>query len=194
MNLHEAVMGWRWLVGSLKLQVSFAEYSLFYRALLQKKTYNFKEPTLYMNLHETVMGWLRLVGSFILQVSFAEYGLFYRALLQKRPIISKSLLIIWASQVAHVNTSCHTNVWVMSHIWIIHVTSLSLSPSLSLSLSLPLTFTLLWLNLHFSYFLSLSHTHTYSHKRTPEGRWPATRILSSQSHMLQHAATHCNTP
>ena len=30
-------MGWLRLVGSTKLQVSFAEYSLFYRALLQKR-------------------------------------------------------------------------------------------------------------------------------------------------------------
>jgi len=30
-------MGWRRFVGSLKLYVSFAEYSLFCRALLQKK-------------------------------------------------------------------------------------------------------------------------------------------------------------
>jgi len=30
-------MGWLRLVGSLKLQVSFAEYSLFYRALLQRR-------------------------------------------------------------------------------------------------------------------------------------------------------------
>jgi len=33
---HFHSMGWLRLVGSLKLQVSFAEYSLFYRALLQK--------------------------------------------------------------------------------------------------------------------------------------------------------------
>ena len=32
-----ASMGWLRLVGSIKLQVSFAEYSLFYRALLQKR-------------------------------------------------------------------------------------------------------------------------------------------------------------
>jgi len=30
-------MGWLRLVGSLKLQVSFAEYSLFYRAVLHKR-------------------------------------------------------------------------------------------------------------------------------------------------------------
>jgi len=29
--------GWLWLVGSIKLYVSFAEYRLFYRALLQKR-------------------------------------------------------------------------------------------------------------------------------------------------------------
>jgi len=34
-------MRWLSLVGSFKLQVSFAEYPLFYRALLQKETYIF---------------------------------------------------------------------------------------------------------------------------------------------------------
>ena len=38
-------VGWLRLVGSFKLQVSFAEYSLFCTALLQKRPYNFKEPT-----------------------------------------------------------------------------------------------------------------------------------------------------
>jgi len=35
-------VGWLWLVGSLKLQVSFAEYSLFYRALLQSRPTNLR--------------------------------------------------------------------------------------------------------------------------------------------------------
>jgi len=35
-------MGWLRLVGSLKSQVSFVEYSLFYRALLQKRTISFR--------------------------------------------------------------------------------------------------------------------------------------------------------
>ena len=30
-------MGWLWSVGSIKLQVSFAEYRLFYSALWQKR-------------------------------------------------------------------------------------------------------------------------------------------------------------
>ena len=38
-------MGWLRLVRSFKLQGSFAEYNLFYRSLLQRETYNFKEPT-----------------------------------------------------------------------------------------------------------------------------------------------------
>ena len=38
-------MGWLRLVNSLKLKVSFAEYCLFHRALLQKETYNCKKPT-----------------------------------------------------------------------------------------------------------------------------------------------------
>ena len=35
-GLEIAGMGWLRLVGSIKLQVSFAEYSLFYKALLQR--------------------------------------------------------------------------------------------------------------------------------------------------------------
>ena len=35
-------VGWPRLVGSLKLQVSFAEHSLFYKALLQKKPVGFR--------------------------------------------------------------------------------------------------------------------------------------------------------
>jgi len=98
-------MGWLRLVGSLKLQVSFAEYRLFYRALLQKRPI-FKialcVQCVMIRAHWAVfpyqryghMGWLRLVGSLKLQVSFAEYRLFYRALLQKRPIFLRSLLIV----------------------------------------------------------------------------------------------------
>jgi len=36
-DLPVSYMGWLWLVGSIKLWVSFAEYSFFYRALLQKR-------------------------------------------------------------------------------------------------------------------------------------------------------------
>ena len=36
-SIASCAMGWLWLVGSIKLQVSFAENRLFYRALLQKR-------------------------------------------------------------------------------------------------------------------------------------------------------------
>jgi len=36
-HMYESCMGWLALVGSLKLQASFAEYRLFHRALLQKR-------------------------------------------------------------------------------------------------------------------------------------------------------------
>jgi len=72
------------IVGSIKLQVSFAEYSLFYRALLQKRPKIFLSlspsqslsafvsvdlcPSVSMSLFDptckkVVLGWLRLVGS-----------------------------------------------------------------------------------------------------------------------------------
>ena len=85
-------MGWLRLVGSLELQVSFAEYCLFDRAILPKRpiicfivtTHVYSAVSCTVS---TTMGWLWLVGSLKLQVSFAEYCPFYRAILQKRPII-----------------------------------------------------------------------------------------------------------
>ena len=45
-RMSEEGMGW-WLrlIGSIKSQVSFAEYILFYRALLQKRHQNLIDPT-----------------------------------------------------------------------------------------------------------------------------------------------------
>ena len=79
-------MGWLRLVGSLKLWVSVAEYSLFYRALLQKR------PVIFA---ASIMRWLWLAGSFKLKVSLAEYSLFCRALLQKRPVIFAATIMGW---------------------------------------------------------------------------------------------------
>ena len=83
-------MGWLRLVGSLKLQVSFAEYRLFYRALLQKRhiilrslleTHHFKEPT--NRRHPTGL-YQTLLINLEIDIFTAEYRPFYRALLQKR--------------------------------------------------------------------------------------------------------------
>jgi len=87
-------MGWLRLVGSSKLQVSFAEYSLFCRALLQKRPTMWRSLLIEDTLHPDCMllfthpdmGWLRLVGSIKLQVSFAKEPYKRDAILQKRPI------------------------------------------------------------------------------------------------------------
>ena len=76
-------MGWLQAVGSLESQVYFAEYSLFYKALLQKRPI----ICLIMALAALDMGWLQVVGSLESQVYFSEYRLLYKGLLQKRPTI-----------------------------------------------------------------------------------------------------------
>jgi len=43
--LYLCVMGWLRIVHSLKLHISFAEYSLLYRGSFAKETYPFKEIT-----------------------------------------------------------------------------------------------------------------------------------------------------
>jgi len=79
------ITGWLRLVSSLKLQVSFAEYHLFYRALFAKKTYDFKEPTSHSH---------PIVGSLKVKVSNAKEPYKRDDILQKRPMILRSLLIV----------------------------------------------------------------------------------------------------
>jgi len=95
-------IGWLRFVGSFKLYVSFVEYSLFYRALLQK-SYNISPYvrmqiqiwTLCLSLeYSPYYGVATISCSLKLYFSFVEYSLFHRALLQKRPIILRSMLIV----------------------------------------------------------------------------------------------------
>ena len=87
-------MGWLRLVGSIN-----AEYSLFYRALLQKKPIILRSllivatayPVFIPNINNAIL--CKMVKCSI----NAEYRLFYRALLQNRPIILRSLLIVATS-------------------------------------------------------------------------------------------------
>ena len=121
-------VGWLRLVGSLKLQVSFAEYHLLYGALLQKRlvilrslliiaTPEYKSKSTCVCVLNMYYGCLRLVGSLKLQVSVAEYSLFYRALLQMRPIILRSLLIVATPQYKSKSTrSTSVLVLVLVHI------------------------------------------------------------------------------
>ena len=88
----KTTMGWLRLAGFLKWEVSFAEYSLFCRALLQKRPIillTTDDTDIIMSVRERekdwvwllgpfsyppnrAMRWLRLVDSFKLQVSFAK--------------------------------------------------------------------------------------------------------------------------
>jgi len=70
-------MGWLRLVGSLKLQVSFAKETYKRDYILQKR-YRILEDISHSDFF--VMGWLLLLGSLKLDVSFAEYSLFNMAL------------------------------------------------------------------------------------------------------------------
>ena len=116
-------VGWLWLIGSLKITVSFAEYSLFYRVFLQKRpvfvgslrivatsycessmdrgrmkrwqtTNKFAQPEFWKQSRAMIcMGLLRLVGCLKIYVSFAK-ELYKRDLyFAKRPLLWRILLI-----------------------------------------------------------------------------------------------------
>jgi len=93
-------MGWLRLVGSLKLQVSFAEYRLFCGALLQKRRMILRSvliegsPYIYIYIVAPYIYIVATIGALLAlwkwKHSFAEYRLFHRALLQKRGMFSLS--------------------------------------------------------------------------------------------------------
>ena len=56
LNFSNCSMRWLPLVGSFKLQVSFAEYRLFYRALLQKRPILLRSLLLHMNVTQLYLG------------------------------------------------------------------------------------------------------------------------------------------
>jgi len=80
-------------MGTLKLQVSFAKYRFFCRALFAEETYNLKEPTNRSHCIPSLFCWkcsilkVVLVGSLKLSVSFAKEPYKRDYILQKRPII-----------------------------------------------------------------------------------------------------------
>ena len=76
--------GWLRWVGSLKIQISFAEYRLFYRALLQKTIkWNILHDETHPNDTYSNTGWRRPIGCLKLHIIFRKRATNYRALLQK---------------------------------------------------------------------------------------------------------------
>jgi len=80
-----------------KVQVSFAEYRLFYMALLQKI------PIWVMSCYR--------------QMTLVET----KGTIWCEWVMSHT----WMSHVTHMNESCHTHEWVMSHTWMSHVTHMN---------------------------------------------------------------------
>jgi len=101
------------LVGSLKLQVSFAKETYKRDYILQKRPLSIHLLSLSyifcLSRTHMHMGWPRLVGSIKLQVSFAEYSLSYRSLLHKRPIILRSILTV-ATPYVYTYMFCFSDV------------------------------------------------------------------------------------
>jgi len=100
-------MGWLRLVGSLKLQVSFAEYRLFYRALLQKRPLFLRS----LPIVATPYALIRLLRKWYLCVS--------------HDVCEGVMSHIWMSHVTYMDESCRPYKRVMSHIWMSHVTHMS---------------------------------------------------------------------
>jgi len=80
-------MKWLRLVASLKLCVSVADCSLFYRAFLQKIPVILRSLRIVATPYDVTCDIGVWYDMWLLWVSCAECSLFYRAFLQKRPII-----------------------------------------------------------------------------------------------------------
>ena len=95
-------MGWLRLVGSLKLQVSFAEYHLFYRALLQKR------PMILRSLQVVATP----------QLKHSDLLLIWPCV---STIINEKSQLVWVG-ILHLNIWPHF-IWISGHILFIHVDS-----------------------------------------------------------------------
>jgi len=138
-------MGCLRLVGSFKLYVSFAEYSLFYRALLQKRpmfvrsllivatpyqcyytVLRDRTVTVLARKVESVVlftGWRRLVGSPKLQIIFHKRATKYKSLLRKMTYKDKgsyesSPPCTWDRTVAVPITRNSTYVYVYVYVYV----------------------------------------------------------------------------
>jgi len=100
-------MGWLRLVGSFKLQVSFAEYSLFCQALLQKRPVILRSLLIVAIPHVwvryTSVTWYVWERHILVTISYGVINLFTYEWVTSH---------IWMSHVTHVNNSCHAYIYV----------------------------------------------------------------------------------
>jgi len=83
-------VGWLWLVGSIRLKVSCAQYCLFYRVLLQKRPITYR--CIYLFIYRSYNPFIYVsIYWFIL---FCKRAIKRGYILQKRSVILRSLLIV----------------------------------------------------------------------------------------------------
>jgi len=106
-------MGWLRLVSSLKLQVSFAEYSLFYRALLQKRPIILRSLLIAATPYEYVM-----TRSCVYHNTPASYDAWYMRVHASLHMYECVMAHVYMRFICfiYVHVSWHMNECVMAHI------------------------------------------------------------------------------
>jgi len=129
-------MGWLRSVGSIKLKVSFAEYRLFYRTLLQKRPIVFSILLTEATPYERVMNTAQ--KSCVMWMSRISYERFIGVVQKLRHVsyerfmnIVQKSRVMWMSHATHMNESCHTCGWVVSHTWMSQVRRMNASYHMS---------------------------------------------------------------
>ena len=183
-------MGWLRIVGSLQLQVSVGEYSLFYRALLQKRHIILRSLLIVATPYESIGGAKKAKNSFLIKhiciiVSKEAYmiGLFcriYSSLSQDICIVSREPCM------RHSATHCNTLQHAATHR---NRTDFSMM-SLSVRRNIVATHcnTLQHTTAHCN---TLQHTAKKIHHTAPH----CTTLHYTSTHCTtpQLTATHCNT-
>ena len=106
----EGGMGWLWLVGSLKVYVSFVEYRLFHRVLLQKRPIISRSLLIVATPYKD-----QRMSHVMLHMWMNEWVM---SCYTCECIMSH----MWMRHVTRVNELCQTCEWILSHMWMSPVT------------------------------------------------------------------------
>jgi len=195
-------MGWLPLVGSLKLQVSFAKkpYKRAYNSA--KETYNFKEPT--NRSHPTAA--LRAVALRCTRVGADETYLYVCCyvficvmwcvhmcgVMYSYVWCDVFVRSLWVHHITHMNTSHYTYEYIALHIWIHHITHMNTSHHTYEYITLHI-----WIH-HITHMNTSHHTYEYitlhiwihriTHMNTSHYTYEYIAL-----HIWIHHITHMNT-